>query len=115
MLTYTLDVSEFTDLFDTYGRGDNFTSAARRALFDYLDNLSDDIGQNAEIDIIALCCEWSEYSQDELVEQFSHLVDLSDVDEDEHYQTVLDTVDERTICFEVNQVMGEDTVMVIDF
>ena len=40
---------------------DNFSYEARKALFDYLEELEDDTGDKIEFDPIALCCEYSEY------------------------------------------------------
>ncbi len=52
----TIDQNDFVNLFDKMGRGDNFSRAGRRALFDYLDEVDPDF----ECDIIALCCEFAE-------------------------------------------------------
>jgi hypothetical protein len=57
----TIDQGEFVQAFDDYNRGDSFSIAGRRALFDYLDQLGDDIGQEIELDVIAICCDYSEY------------------------------------------------------
>ena len=61
MIKKTINFSQFCDSFsDTYK--DNFTYDGKRALFDYLEQLSDDIGEDIELDPIALCCEYTEYS-----------------------------------------------------
>lgn len=52
---------QFCDSFsETYQN--NFSYEGKRALFDYLEQLSNDIGEDIELDIVALCCEYSEYS-----------------------------------------------------
>lgn len=38
----------------------NFSYAGKRALFDYLEEL-EDITEQVELDIVELCCEYSEY------------------------------------------------------
>jgi hypothetical protein len=43
------------------GRGDQFSYEGLIALFDYLEMLEDDIGEPIELDVISLCCEYSEY------------------------------------------------------
>ena len=43
-------------------RSEQFTYAGLRALFDYLEQYQDDIGEAIELDVIALCCEYSEYT-----------------------------------------------------
>ena len=40
---------------------DNFSYEARKALFDYLEELEEDTGDKIKLDPIALCCEYSEY------------------------------------------------------
>lgn len=39
----------------------NFTYEGANALQEYLEDMSDDIGENIEFDPIAWCCEFSEY------------------------------------------------------
>jgi len=53
--------SVFCDRFREYNRNDNFTYEGKRALFDYLEGYEEDTGKEVELDIIALCCEYSEY------------------------------------------------------
>jgi hypothetical protein len=49
------------DAFQKMGRGDQFSYEGLIALFDYLEILEDDIGEPIELDVISLCCEYSEY------------------------------------------------------
>ncbi|MFW6130312.1 MAG: hypothetical protein ACOC56_03935 [Atribacterota bacterium] len=46
---------------ETDKTGGNFTRAGLRALFEYLNNSSEDTGENIKLDVIGLCCEFSEY------------------------------------------------------
>lgn len=68
----TVGFSEFCDAFsssDTYK--DNFTYKGKRALFDYLEELEEEGGEPIELDIVALCCEYTEYaSAFEAMEQY---------------------------------------------
>ena len=57
----TINKYEFTDAFHKMGRGDQFSYEGLIALFDYLEMLEDDIGEPIELDVISLCCEYSEY------------------------------------------------------
>jgi hypothetical protein len=49
------------DAFHKMGRGDQFSYEGLIALFDYLEILEDDIGEPIELDVISLCCEYTEY------------------------------------------------------
>lgn len=50
------------DLQKTSGYKNNFSYDGAKALMEYLDQLSDDIGEHIEYDPIALCCEYAEYN-----------------------------------------------------
>jgi len=51
----------FAHLFEEYNRKENFTYNGRLALFDYLEELEDNTGEQIECDIIGFCCDFSEY------------------------------------------------------
>jgi hypothetical protein len=57
----TVQEQDFLDAFRAYGRAAQFTRAGLIALFDYLEELEGDTGEEQELDVIALCCDWSEY------------------------------------------------------
>jgi len=52
---------QFRDAFHKMGRGEQFSYDGLTALYDYLEQLGDDIGEEIELDVIALCCEYAEY------------------------------------------------------
>jgi len=63
----TIDsASQFRDAFRTMGRGDQFSYEGMELLFDYLEECDPDM----ELDVIALCCEYSEDSPEDIVESY---------------------------------------------
>lgn len=67
----TVTESMFIDAFARCGRENQFTTGARRALYDWYTQLEDDTGEEIELDPIGVCCEWAEYgSLDELRESY---------------------------------------------
>ena len=56
----TVDIHRFRAAFAEL-RPDNFSRPALAALFDYLDQLEQDLGEEQELDVIAICCDWTEY------------------------------------------------------
>jgi len=52
---------DFTDTFRGHDRQDQFTYEGKRALYDYLCELEDYTGTPIELDVIALCCDFTEY------------------------------------------------------
>ena len=60
-----VNFSQFIDAFRDYGRHDQFTYQAKRALFDWIEEMDDDCGTESELDVVALCCEFSEIEEDD--------------------------------------------------
>ena len=65
----TVTESDFRDAFQAI-RPDNFTYEGLGALYDYLWELSEQMGEAFELDVIALCCNFTEYSEDEARREF---------------------------------------------
>ena len=57
----TITLHDFNKAFVDMGRENNFTYEARQAFFEYLEQLEQDTGTPIELDVIALCCEYTEY------------------------------------------------------
>ena len=57
----TVNEYQFVDSFEKMGRGDNFSYEGKKALFNYLEELGEDTGSEIELDVIALCCEYTEF------------------------------------------------------
>ncbi len=51
----------FIQEFEKYGRAEQFSRAGLRALFRHLEELGEATGEEIELDVIALCCEYTEY------------------------------------------------------
>jgi len=60
MIKQTINFSQFIDSFSEE-RKSTFSYEGKRALFDYLEQLSEDTGEDIELDTVALCCEYTEY------------------------------------------------------
>ena len=73
----TVTESDFRDAFQAI-RPDNFTYEGLGALYEYLEELSEDTGEDIELDVIAICCDYTEYSEDEAREEFDIDVDVED-------------------------------------
>ena len=57
----TLNFYGFERAFQRYGRGEQFSYDGLQALFEWLEDLESDIGEEQELDVIGLCCEYCEY------------------------------------------------------
>lgn len=82
-------VYQFREAFRTAGRTEQFSYEGLEVLFDYLENLSDDIGEPIELDVITLCCDYYESSIEELIDQYN--IDVSDADgEEEEIKSIVE-------------------------
>ena len=53
---------QFHRAFEEMNRKDNFTYDGLNALFEYLEQYEEDTGEEIELDVIAICCDFSEYA-----------------------------------------------------
>ena len=75
----TINFSQFYDAFQAI-RPENFSYEGLRALYDWLEDYADDTGEDYELDVIALCCDFTEYeSLEELQENYSEIESLQDL------------------------------------
>jgi len=58
----TITESGFHQAFHNAGRADQFSRAARSALFEYLEDIESGGGEEMELDVIGICCEWAEHA-----------------------------------------------------
>ena len=58
----TVTSAMFADAFRRMGRENQFSREALEALFEYLENYEEDTGDRVELDVVALCCEFTEYT-----------------------------------------------------
>lgn len=92
----TITRSAFIDAFRNAGRKDSFSYEGLCALFDWLEELGEETGQEVELDVIALCCEFSEYdSALEACENYDFEPDPDDVEDDQEDEA-LDWLRQRT-------------------
>ena len=78
----TINFSQFCDAFEKMDRKDNFTYEGKKALFEYLERYEEDLDEKIEFDVVALCCEYSEYKNlDELKENYSDIETMQDLED----------------------------------
>ena len=58
----TINSYEFLEAFRAHGRQNQFSYDGLRALFEYLEEMEDGMGEEMELDVIALCCDYSEFA-----------------------------------------------------
>jgi len=79
----TVNFSEFRDSFQEI-RPDNFSYEGLRHLFSWLEQYEEDTGEEVELDVIAICCDFSEDYFQNIADQYG--LDLSEYETDEEKQ-----------------------------
>ncbi len=95
----TVSKYDFERAFADAGRKDQFSYEGRAALFDYLEQLEQDTGQELELDVIALCCDYYESSTEEIIANYR--IDVEGLDDDEQIDAVREyLMDQGAYCGE---------------
>lgn len=83
----TVTFSTFVDAFRAAGRESQFSYDALAELWDYFEQYEDDTGEEVDLDVIAICCDYAEGSTEDIAHDYG--VDLSDcADDDEREDAV---------------------------
>ena len=97
----TINEDQFVQAFKDYGRENQFSREALKALFEYIEEYEDSTGEEIELDVIGLCCEFTEYED---LEAFQNAYSAE-------YKT-LEDIEYRTI---VIPIAGTNGFIIQDF
>ena len=95
----TVNLHDFHAAFYRMDRKENFSYEGLEILFNYIEELEQDTGEEIELDVIALCCDYAESTIDELISDYD--IDISDCDPD----------DAEAIEDIVREYIGQNTVV----
>jgi hypothetical protein len=93
--------SAFVDAFRAHDRYDQFGYKALRVIFDYFEEYEESTGEEVELDVIAICCDYNVNDAATIARDYS--IDLSHLDaEDDDYEeqveeVVLDYLNDHTM------------------
>ena len=89
MIINNVDRYEFKRAFADHNRADQFSHEGFTALFEWLEELSEDTGEPYELDVIALCCAFTEYSDlAEIQDNYSGMGIVSAADLRDHTHVI---------------------------
>jgi hypothetical protein len=75
----TIDLYDFRDAFG-WVRRDKFSSAGLNALFDMLTDIEEGTGKEMELDVVGICCSFTEYdSLEKLQQSYDDIRSLDDL------------------------------------
>lgn len=95
----TVSKSDFIDQFNVMNRPENFSYEARGMLFDYLEEYEESAGEELEMDVIAVCCEYSEDSADSIAANYMDAEDYAEfkeLSEDEQIDGIREYLEQNT-------------------
>lgn len=92
MIIETVTESAFRDAFQRMGRASQFSYQALGLLYDYLDELSDETGEPLELDVISICCDYSEMTAQEVRDAYG----LETPEDENDAEDVRDYLNENT-------------------
>lgn len=91
-----IDVYDFKQLARN-SRLSSFSEDALESMFDFYEETDTDI----DYDPVAFNCEWTEFTENELIEQYSYLLDKEEEEED-IIEILVSELKARTTIFELN-------------
>jgi hypothetical protein len=100
IMKQTINFSDFVDAFRAYDRYDQFGYQALMVIFEYLEEYEESTGEELELDVVAICCEYATDNWMDIAANYSIEIDENE-NEDEQKQQVIDYLNENTV------VLGE--------
>lgn len=80
--------SDFTKAFHDMNRQENFSYEGLRTLYDFLIEMEEDTGEEMELDVIALCCDFNEDTLEDVIINYD--IDVSDAEDDEEKADIVE-------------------------
>ena len=90
----TVSRYDFERAFVDADRKENFSYEALGLLFDYFESYEEETGEEIELDVIAICCEYSEDTIEDIANNYG--IDLVDVDEEDQADFVRNYLEAHT-------------------
>ena len=97
----TINEYQFVEAFRQCGRGEQFSREALFALHEYLEGLSEDLGEPIELDVIALCCDFCESDAQEIVSEYSIKVENGE----EPHEAALEYLSSETMAIDLGETI----------
>lgn len=82
----------FIEAFRDMDRMENFSIDGLKALYEFLEDMSQDLGEDYELDVVALCCDFNEMDWGEVKEQYGDLISQDEWEDCEDIQDEINTM-----------------------
>ena len=90
----TVSRYDFERAFSDANRKENFSYEGLALLFDYMEEYEESTGEEIELDVIAICCDYCEDTLEDIANNYN--IDLVEVDEDEQQEYVRNYLEAHT-------------------
>ena len=91
----TVYENEFIKMFQDI-RPNNFSLGGLRRLYEGLTEFEQDTGEEIDLDVIAICCDFQEMTMNEIIDAYNYMMDESRLDDDDAYSYVMDWLNNQT-------------------
>ena len=108
-----VNFSDFVDSFKDMDRENNFSYKGKEALYNYLIELEEDTGQELNLDVIAICCDYSEYKNlDEYLKDYSNQHEKSEDESEEEFKTrIEEEINDKTTLIKFSDDLNEGFII----
>ena len=98
-----VNLHDFMGAFNSI-RSENFSYDGLEALFTYLEEIEEDRGSEMELDVIAICCDFTEYENvEEYLKEHNTDIDRSDYDNDEDWiEAIKEDIQDNTTFIDID-------------
>ena len=93
----TVHAHDFRNAFQAI-RPDNFSYEGLGVLFDCLESFEEETGEEVELDVIGICCEWAESTVDEFIRDYCLEEETEDMSEEAKREFVLGHIEYHSFC-----------------
>ena len=90
----SINFSQFIDAFKAHDRYDGYGYEALKVIYNYLEEYEEETGQEIELDVVAICCDYSAENHTDIAANYS--IDLDGLDDDEAKNTVIEYLQYHT-------------------
>ena len=109
----TVDYGMFVDRFEAFDRSGQFSRNGLRALFNHLCELESELGEEMELDVIATCCDFTEFAG--IVEAANAFHDFGNFVENDFDDDQLKTAAHRFLTDNTQVIVFEGGVIIQNF
>lgn len=91
----TISKYDFERAFVDADRKDNFSYEALDLLFSYFEEYEESTGEEIELDVIAICCDFNESDADDIIADYR--IDVEGLDDEEKIEAVREYLQDNTM------------------